>query len=1190
MYLKSMEMVGFKSFADKTRMEFEPGMTAIVGPNGCGKSNVSDAIRWVLGEQSAKAMRGAKMTDCIFNGTDERKPLAMAEVSITFADCEQLLDIEYDEVTVSRRVFQSGEGQYLINKAPCRLKDVQRLFMDTGIGTSSYSFMQQGRIDQLLSSRPEDRREVFEEASGITKYKSDKKEAIRKLEYTEANLLRLADVIREVKRQIGSLQRQAGKARRYRTLSVELRGLDIFAIRKRLQAIDAEIAKLQSRMDREGKELAEAQQEVAGLESGNAVMRESLFQTEREIGAALESAVTAQSKLDHTRDVIQMNRKRIEEYRAWSQRDSREIELAQKQMEEQGVRFESFGADAEKADAEKEQAEKDLKQSTVKLSEHRTRIDQSRATLQKLREESVELESLTSRLQNQLMEIETRQRAEVVRKERLAAEQNQLSQATQTRERRRDEMREALSAMQADVDSAARAVETLEQKRKQASEHAGNLQQELSLWQSDLAAQQMKVDMLREQDSDSEDSPAGARLLLDGANPLGIDRDRILGAMGSLIDVDKGYEAAAEASLRSWLDAVIVADHDLAMQLLRILEERKEGPARIVAAGVDRQTAELPEGADPLLKHIRCTEQVLPVIRTLVGHVVVVESLDPLPSSLPEGTAFVTRGGSLVHGNGRFEFWMTDSTSSPISRRRLLSESQAGAESLAGRITEGRQQLVELQHAIEAVDGQLLDSRTDLDSKRRLLAQNEGECQVITREADEARDRLETVKWELESIVAGDETGGADKKSISTRITEVREQREKMTGDIATLGEDLHKLEDRHSELQSESTERRVTFAEVSHRLANLQTQRDTVEHRLRELDAIVAGRTEGIQSYETNIEELTNSIADSESRIESFELAAKQHTEHAESLGKNREKQSSELKKMEQELAAKRLQQEEIRERRSKLEVGLMEQQVRRQNLVERSTAEYKMTFEELLEEDDPEWKDGEPELDVVETRVAELRTKLEAMGPVNLVAIEEHKELEERFTFLTAQEQDLVNAKRQLMELIRKINRTTTEMFSKTFDQVNENFQVVFTRLFDGGNAKLVLVNEEDVLECGIEIIARPPGKRLQNVSLLSGGERTLTAVALLFAIYMIKPSPFCMLDELDAALDDANIGRFVDILKGFLKQSQFVVITHNRNTIAAADVIYGVTMPQRGISGLVSMKFSDESKVPEGEMALA
>jgi len=426
--------------------------------------------------------------------------------------------------------------------------------------------------------------------------------------------------------------------------------------------------------------------------------------------------------------------------------------------------------------------------------------------------------------------------------------------------------------------------------------------------------------------------------------------------------------------------------------------------------------------------------------------------------------------------------------------------------------------------------------------------------------------------------------GDSRRESIAGQTEEIAARRQAIGSEVNAQTEALHELESRHAELQAETTEHRVSFAEVSQKLQHLDSQCLAAKTRLEELEAVVAGRSRGLQSYESSIEALQKETGDAEARLASLRKAVEDNGEKADSLRSNRQKQSEELAAMEESLAGKRGTLEQLRNTKSDAEIRCTESRMRRQNVLDRVTSEYRMTPEQIAEEPEPEWEQGRPTMDVLETNVTELRTKLEAMGPVNLVAIEEYKDLEERCNFLTQQESDLVAAKQQLLDMIRKINKTTSEMFRSTFEAVNDNFQTMFKKLFNGGSAKLVLVNEEDVLECGIEIIARPPGKRLQNISLLSGGERTLTAVSLLFAIYMIKPSPFCLLDEIDAALDDSNIGRFVAILQDFLQQSQFVVITHNRQTIAAADILYGITMPEKGVSKIVSMRFHDHAPVAE------
>ncbi len=1179
MYLKSLEMVGFKSFAEKTKLMFEPGMTAIVGPNGCGKSNVSDAIRWVLGEQSAKALRGSKMEDCIFNGTQNRKPLGMAEVSITFTDCENVLKTEYHEVTITRRVFRSGEGQYFINKTPCRLRDVQRLFMDTGVGTSSYSFMAQGRIDQILSARPEDRRAIFEEASGITKYKNDKREAIRKLDHTEANLLRLADVIREVKRQIGSLQRQAGKARRYRSLTDELRGLDLYAARIRLTALEKQSRKLEGEIKAITEHITAAHHDVESKESRNVALREEILTTERQIASFMEAELQAQSRLDRTQDLIRMNSQRIDEYRNLSERDTREIGDLQRQLDEHKRIQGELQQNLEKATAARDAAKAELDAATRNFESHRQQIDTARQRIQQLRDESVSLENQASQLYNQLLQIETQERSTLIQRERLAAEKQQLSEVAAAFSERLKKTETDLKQHEADVAAAESTCVELEQRKRTNAEATRDNQQVRAKHQSELAARQATIDLLTDADEIEGDFPGGAQLLLDQENPLGIDRDRVLGALAEHITAPGEYTRALETALRAMLDAIVVSDEETARAALAQLPDLGKGAARLVVqTSTPPAPLELPAGMSSLADLVHpSSETGGALIEQLLRNIAVADALDQVPAAIPQGVTVVTQDGILFRDNGACEFWMGDpGAANPLSRKHAIAAAQHAIAAIDADIAKCEATLTQLHQESDAIAAGETEARRALDAARRQLAQKEGESQMVAGEAKTATQRLETVTWELEELTSKGSSWESEKQTLTQQQTEAREARDRVSKNISEQSKELHQLETRHTEIQTELTERRVAFGSNDHRVEHMSDQLGSVTSRMSEIEGTLRGRSQGIESYETSIAQLQKSIEEGQGQLEGLETAVTENGSKAKALREARGSKSETLTAQEQELARDRESLEARMAKKSELDVQMTEARMRSQNLTERVTGDYSLTLTQIMNEPEPEWDDDPLPLEAAETRVAELRTKLEAMGPVNLVAIEEYKEHEERYTFLTQQEDDLIKAKEQLMEMIKTINKTTSEMFRETFEQANANFQSMFTRLFNGGTAKLVLVNEEDVLDCGIEIIARPPGKRLQNISLLSGGERTLTAVALLFAIYEIKPSPFCMLDELDAPLDDTNIGRFTEVLKDFVKQSQFVVITHNRQTISAGDILYGVTMPERGVSRIMSMKF--------------
>ncbi len=1187
MHLKSIEIVGFKSFADKTRLSFEPGMTAIVGPNGCGKSNVSDAIRWVLGEQSAKALRGTKMEDCIFNGTQNRKPLGMAEVSITFTNCEEVLQTDYHEVTITRRVFRSGEGQYFINKTACRLRDVQRLFMDTGVGTSSYSFMAQGRIDQILSARPEDRRSIFEEASGITKYKADKTEALRKLAHTEANLLRLADVIREVKRQIGSLQRQAGKARRYKELKDEMRGFDLYAARCRLRDFD----KASSQLEITTRELTaksnQLHEDIEIRETEHHAQREALLQMERDISATMEASIQAQSRLDRTQDQIRMNTQRIEEYRTLAERDTREVQELQRQLAARRESLSELDANLQNVKEQRELARGELARTTTEYDSHRREIDSLRSRVQQLREEIVTLEARASSVHNQLMQIESQERATVIQRERLRAEKQQLSEVATEYRNRLAEQRKQQELLRTAAEEAATQCARIEEERKTIAADIAQEQQARSGLQSKMAGFETRLEMLADADEVKADFPGGTQMLLDPDNPLALAEGEMLGPLTRLFRVQEAHTRAVETALRTSLDAVVARDADTAGRLLSQIADAGKGATRLLPLLDDTTPPPpppppLPAGTQRLLDVIETDGAAIrSTLSLLLGEVLLVESPSAVPPNLRNAFSLVTPDGRMFHRNGLLEFSMNEpGTTNPLRRRQAMDAAESARQAALRELATCDANLARQRKALQQTEQALTEARSKQDQARRELAQKDGEGQIVEREAKTAAQRLETVSWELEQLLASGSKWDADKARLTDEQTRTREAREAAASETQAANQALHRLETRHSELQTQLTERRVTFSTADQRMEQFKVQRESITQRIAEIEGSLTGREQGINAYRTSLQDLEHNVATAKDQLAGMEEAVSLHTSKATALREKRTGQAQALNESEQNLGRLRQEWESTQNRKATADVEFAEVRMRRQNLCDRVSADYRLSVQDILTAPEPEWGDDAPmPLDSMETHVAELRTKLDAMGPVNLVAIEEYQEHEERYTFLSQQESDLQNAKTQLTEMIEKINETTSEMFKTTFEQANNNFEQMFAKLFNGGSARLVLVNEEDVLDCGIEIIARPPGKRLQNISLLSGGERTLTAVALLFAIYQIKPSPFCMLDELDAPLDDSNIGRFTDVLKQFLHQSQFVVITHNRRTISVANVIYGVTMPERGVSKIMSMKFRDD-----------
>ncbi|NLG35434.1 MAG: chromosome segregation protein SMC [Lentisphaerae bacterium] len=1178
MYLKALEMIGFKSFAERTKLVFEPGMMAIVGPNGCGKSNVSDAIRWVLGEQSPKALRGGAMTDVIFNGTDHAKPLAMAEVSLTLADCEAVLGTEYNEVTVTRRVFRSGEGQYFINKAQCRLKDIQRLFMDTGLGTNSYSVMEQGRIDQILSSRPDDRREVFEEASGISKYKADKKEALRKLEHTEANLLRLSDIIKEVKRQIISLQRQVGKARRYKSLQEQLRGCDVWLAKDRLAELDASLAALEADLTAHTAREEELRAGVEEAEARANELRRNMAEVEGRIAAAMDEAAEATGALSRARELIRVNRERAQELESLSQRDSRETESARASLAGHQAEMEALRKDLIAATDSHETARAELEQRQAALAEHDRQTSTVRQRLQALRTEALDLETRLTRLQNEWNEIEARERTDLIRRERFAAEKAEAERSVESFEERLGLMAAQREQKQASAEAAQRQVEDLRVSQSERADQIALLQKEISSLSSEVAAREAQIHLLTRSRDEARGFPAGARKLLEKKPVPGVDPKHILGSLAEKVRADKAHKLALEAVLRSWLDAVLVTDAARALEIVRNLQAARGGAVRLLSAG--GEAPPVPEGPGvPLLNHVKASAELAGLLQRLLGAVRVVPSAAEVPEGIPAGLTIVTRDGIVARADGSVEFWAPgEEESNPLAREHQLAEWTEDLERLRQELAERRTRAEALQQDETDARIRLQEAQGALEAQRREMAMAEGEIRMVEREAKQARERAETIGWELEALVQKTGAGTQRRTEMAGEMEAIRSRQAEVRSQNAADTEQLRKLEDERNALLEASTECRVALSGYKQQVENLRARGEPLEARLRELEALIRERAAGIDSYQERLAALAAATAEAEGQIAPLEAELAARQAELQEARAQRESRNTELAQSDGELHARRAELDTVREKRNAVDIQLARQRLHRQNLVDRMSADYNLQPAEVLKAKAPEWEEGAAPADreALETMVAEIRTKLQSMGPVNLVAIEEHQELEERFAFLSQQNDDLVNARQQLLDLIRKINDTTTSLFTETFNQVNENFQELFKQLFGGGNAKLVLVDEENVLESGIEIIARPPGKKLQTVSLLSGGERTLTAVALLFSLFKVKPSAFCLTDELDAALDDSNISRYLGMLKGFVDKTQFIIITHNRQTIGSADALYGVTMEKQGISKIVSVKF--------------
>ena len=1255
MHLKSLEIHGFKSFADKTVFEFHTGVTGIVGPNGCGKSNVVDAIRWVLGETSAKALRGGEMADVIFNGTDKRKPVGMAEVTLTLADCEEHLKVDYNEVALCRRVFRDGRSEYRINGTVCRLKDFQDLLAGTGIGRSAYSVMEQGKIDMLISAKPEDRRLVFEEAAGITKFKGQKKEALRKLEYTEANLLRVADIIAEVKRQMGTLHRQAQKAKRYQVVHKDLRVLDLHLGHHHYTLFSAEKSETENGIISVMTQLHDLHQRILGKEKEVTETREAYHQVEATINALRQQSQEHRSKIQGAESKIEFNKERIEELEGRIRRNEEDANANRDLVDRQ--RRELAQADVQFADIRSA-----LETRQIALEEHqvshnsiipeRLQFENERRTLRenyrRLESEAAGAEAKMQSLTNQMAT--DRQRHESLQHDKQGAAQDR--EASQVDFDHIQRQLEELESVRGELDQKLKHIaESISEKRRQRDAAS----EELNALQRTFTQKRSRLEVLNSIMEKGEGLEQGTQQVLKGLDDPDRIKGSIRGLVSSCIEVEPQFISAIEGALRDHLQSVLLSDATLADELITKLTEQRLGRTSLVPqnlmhtnGGTDRQF--MPSGGVAwALDKVKAQSFVQPLMERLLHNVLIVEDLSTAVGLKPQhqDLAFVTMRGELLSTAGVILGGATkDEATSTLRRETEIRELRVEVESLEKQVIEKEERIEELRALLEEDQRAEANARDAMQLNREGMSQFQGKLSVVQRALQQATAKLDSLEWEQSQING----------RLQAAEAQIQQHRESSRWAMEQLEETQER--ERMLETQIEAVIRREV--ESTERLNELKTALALETSSLQNLERQKAPLAERLAELEGSIGRFENECFIWKQRIESAQLESRRLIEETEDARQacaavdkegietvqRRNAMFESVSAMESELNTLRARQSELGDNRSRGEVQQTRVELKLENLLKQINERYQVSLDafepdphalllslneqlkshqrntkrkatlssknadfptasydatedspapqsdaEQQEEESPaaeadieEFNTSEleqgPDWEVVQEIVNDLRQRLESMGPVNLDAIQEFEDLEERHNFLETQHGDLVKSKDELLQVIARINETTKTMFIETFQAVRTNFRENFKELFGAsGQADLVLQDENDPLECGIEIIAKPPGKKLQSITLLSGGERSMTAVALLFSIYMVKPSPFCVLDELDAPLDESNIKRFLVMLDKFLVNSQFIIVTHNKRTMSVADVIYGVTMQEFGVSKPVGVRMTGE-----------
>ncbi|MDP8265422.1 MAG: AAA family ATPase [Candidatus Aceula meridiana] len=1120
MYLKRIEIFGFKSFADKTVLNFEPGITAVVGPNGCGKSNVFDAIRWVLGEQSMKELRGSTKEDVIFNGTSKRPALNFAEVSLTFSNENKVFPIEYDEVTVSRRVYRSGESEYLLNKTQVRLKDILELFMGTGIGAEAYSLVQQGRVDLIVSARPDDRRLIFDEAAGITKYKAKKREALNKLKDTDNNLLRSNDIILEVKKQIASIERQAKKAQRYKEEYERLKIMEFIFAEDQIANLDKNRTDLESALSEFGQQEQALHDDLTRLNQVLSDENKLIAELDQKENELHQEDIKLENQIEMENRQINFNEERITTIDSNEERIKEQKNKLTEQCHSQEGKITNLREAFDLLRQEVVKNTEQLASQRLCLQELESQIQLTKNAIRQEEEEIFQLSTSQVNFKNEVTEIMKDFQGALARKRRLDLENDKVINEKQEIDIKLEVVNQDISRCLEEINRLRSEKNTKDGSLNETKHQLADLAQTITTLENTILGLKSKrefIEEMRVQYENTTDPISSGRFITRMPPPDGIQ-----GMIGRIKEVTK-----LEGERRRALDG-------------RFTDNPNEELYEIVC---ETKFIEL----DP--------EQITAKIDALAEQVTYKnEEKRNILIKIAEQESDINRLGILVHDK---EKEMSGFVADKNNVLEVVSKLADELTLITQEIVETKEVLADLKANEDELNERLASVNEKIESFKGTINQQQSDIVAKTQNREGILIEVTQLETELESSKEQEEG-----QQENLRLFE---------GSLITTRQELDRIERESQESHVKRQEYLKSNEQIHLKIEDLKIKRD-------ELKICLNNYEQQKQEVYTRIQELRPRIGEVEKGLE----AVKEQS-HNQALKRQ------ELSFGEQSVKDKLLQTYKIdfdEFARPEEEGSIESLEVfdfstlnpdQDQELIQQEKE--KIAFKELKER----LVTIRPEIQTegLEDEVERLKKRCDSYGSVNLVAIDEHEELKQRFEFLTKQQTDLLEAKQSLMNAITKINRTTRQLFVDTFTKVSEEFRIYFRMLFGGGEADLILVDPENVLESGIDIVAKPPGKKLQNITLLSGGEKTMAAIALIFAVFKVRPSPFCVLDEIDAALDESNVGRYSYLLQEFSKIAQFIVITHNKKTISAADVMYGITMQERGVSKIVSVKLSEDQE---------
>ena len=1181
MYLKRLELQGFKSFADKTILELRPGITTVIGPNGSGKSNISDAIRWVLGEQSMKSLRGTKSLDIIFAGTQNRKSLGFAEASLVFDNSDGALPIEFTEVTVTRKIYRSGETGYYINKTPCRLKDVLELFMDTGIGKDGYSIIGQGKIDEILSNKSEDRRHIFEEAAGIVKYRSRKEEAEKKLEHTKLNLLRINDIISEIEGNLGPLQTQSEKAKKYLNLREELKnievGLFVYNIEKykeNLQQIVQDIDVMQSQCnDEEGK-----------LERVK-ILKEELKSSIDEITEQIENmsnlGFESQKEIEQLNSNINVAKTRITNNNENSvrftdeiQEQKEKIQELKQELEQKEAKKDNLKQNKEKFEKELNEKQEELAQITEKLSAKELEIEGYKQTVEQNTDKKYELQSEINAQEINFQNYEKRQNQ--IKQEI----QTTISELDNTR-MNKEEISKGFYESENKKNKAQKSLEEVAKQKQEANQKIKSFESNINILSSDMRIKESRLKFLIETEKEKEGYIKSVKSLLKDCENIKDLGKGMHGVLANIIEVPDELETAIEMCLGASLQNIVTDTEEDAKKLVEHLRKNNLGRASFLPiASVKGKKLEKLKGnesgvigiASDLVKFNKKYEQ---IILNLLGRTVIVDNMNTaIKVAKQNGYTFriVTKDGDLINPSGAITGGsVAKKTVNILGRGKEIEKLEKEIKNIKAKIQKLEEEKEEYEQSIEGILELSANLEKELQEIDITYATEKQKMISIDENIQKLQNRLNKLKEEQKNLETLKQESIEQKEKIqeeTQKITNQNEELSKLISEFAELNKDDQKYID---DLNFDITNLKISVSSFDESESSIQEIQERINQELNNAKASIENKNNQIEQIKVDNENLEKSIQETLNKIEEIKQKVNNSSSEIEKMKQERAQKSEKLSKQEDEITSKFKIIEDLKSQLVKLDVKKTKVEEDINTIINKMWEEYELTPNNVEDYAKPE------NVALTQKRVNNIRTEIRDLGSVNVDSIEEYKNLKDRYDFMSEQRLDLENTMSKLRKVITDMTQIMKEQFREKFKIINKNFGEVFAELFGGGKASLNLEDEENILECGIEITVQPPGKKLQNMMLLSGGEKAFTAIALLFAILKINPAPFCVLDEIEAALDDVNVFRYADYLKKFTEHTQFLVITHRKGTMEAADTVYGVTMEESGISKLLSMKLN-------------